>query len=129
MNSEDWISAVEEKGHTLVRDKYGVRLDYFEVPGHNGPGCEICGVSWCMYCTPADEVDPCDCGLARRLRDERVDMEQLTLYARLLFAHIHPTSQFRLLSPAGQEEWIKRARQARQILRDQDATEEKNRGN
>lgn len=49
---------LEEAGHVLKRGSYG-DIDIFVRDNgfHNGPGCELCGESWCHHCE--GEIEPC----------------------------------------------------------------------
>jgi hypothetical protein len=59
---------IEAAGHQLQRDEDG-EIDIFvlDYGTHNGPGCVICGDSWCYHC-PGAMVTQCDGGerLAKR---------------------------------------------------------------
>lgn len=53
-------------GHVLKLDEDGA-VDEFalSVEGHNGPGCSVCGESWCQHCENAN-IAPCDGGAWKR---------------------------------------------------------------
>lgn len=60
--NEEWITAMKAKGHSPILDEDG-ELDCWvmEFDIHNGPGCSICGDSWCEHCTKPEEIGACDC--------------------------------------------------------------------
>lgn len=60
MSGAEYHAYLEAQGHRLVRDEDG-EIDVFvlDCEYHNGPGCELCGESWCHHCR--DEVDACEC--------------------------------------------------------------------
>lgn len=61
----DFEQRVVTAGHTLKRDKDG-RVDSWVMSYdiHNGPGCTVCGDSWCEHCP--GRIEPCDGGKAQR---------------------------------------------------------------
>jgi len=56
-----WISAMKAQGHKPRMEKDGT-LDVWvcSVGFCNGPGCEICGESWCMHCYTTESILACD---------------------------------------------------------------------
>lgn len=58
MVSSEYQKKLEAAGHVLIRDEDGdVNIFVMDHGYHNGPGCELCGESWCHHCE--DEVKPC----------------------------------------------------------------------
>jgi hypothetical protein len=55
----DLYAAIEAKGHVLQRK--GSEVDDFvhEYENHNGPGCEVCGESWCQFCVDVKDIKEC----------------------------------------------------------------------
>ncbi len=50
---------LEAAGHKLVRDADGsVDCWMLDHDYHNGPGCELCGESWCHHCENR-VIEPC----------------------------------------------------------------------
>jgi hypothetical protein len=54
----EYHKKLEAAGHKLIRDDDGY-IDIFVLDEgyHNGPGCELCGESWCHHCEPT--ITPC----------------------------------------------------------------------
>ncbi len=56
-----WLEAMEKGGHfPKVNDENELNIWVMNHGVHNGPGCSICGVSWCWNCTDPDEIPPCE---------------------------------------------------------------------
>lgn len=56
--SREYHEALEAAGHKLRRNDNGeVDVWVMEEDFHNGPGCELCGESWCHHCKP--KARPC----------------------------------------------------------------------
>lgn len=59
MKEKDYHAMIESLGHQLIRDdEGGVDIFVMDFDIHNGPGCALCGESWCHHCQPS--VTPCD---------------------------------------------------------------------
>jgi hypothetical protein len=53
MSDEEIYAALEKAGHKLVRREDGSVNEWVlddDNNFHNGPGCELCGQSWCQHC-------------------------------------------------------------------------------
>jgi hypothetical protein len=56
--TEPFHVKLEQAGHKLIRDEDGdVDIFICDTSWHNGPGCELCGESWCQHCDPV--IEPC----------------------------------------------------------------------
>lgn len=55
-----WIEAMKAKGHLPVLDEDG-NLDtlVLDIDFHNGPGCQLCGESWCHHCLDPEDIPQC----------------------------------------------------------------------
>lgn len=79
---------LEQAGHNLIRHEDGT-IDIFQMDAgyHNGPGCSICGESWCQHCR--DEIKPCpgpakrlECEAEQRMRDAAPELLEACKKAR-----------------------------------------------
>lgn len=68
--NDPWILAMIAKGHVPKREADG-SVDIFVQDSdiHNGPGCSVCGESWCWHCTDAEDIKPCIGEDAAKKRD------------------------------------------------------------
>jgi len=58
MDNSEYREALEAAGHKLRHDEDGeVDIFVMDVGYCNGPGCELCGESWCHHCQ--DKIKPC----------------------------------------------------------------------
>lgn len=55
----DFVRKCEDAGHKLMLNEEG-QVDFWIVDSnfHNGPGCELCGKSWCWHCP--NQIAPCE---------------------------------------------------------------------
>lgn len=59
-NSRKWFDAMRAHGHMPRMDKDGHLDVWVEEEGeHNGPGCETCGWSCCMWCRSVEDIPEC----------------------------------------------------------------------
>lgn len=56
MNTAYW-ARLREAGHKLKEDEGEVDFFVLEEAYCNGPGCVLCGESWCHHCE--DPIKPC----------------------------------------------------------------------
>jgi hypothetical protein len=57
---EEWEKAIIDKGHIPVRGGDN-DLDIFvtDSPYHNGPGCSMCGWTFCWHCFSIEDIPEC----------------------------------------------------------------------
>lgn len=60
---EQWEQAMRKKGHVPVMGKDN-RLDHMVLSSrtHNGPGCSVCGQTWCWHCVTELSIQRCQGG-------------------------------------------------------------------
>jgi hypothetical protein len=58
LNESKRAKRYTDKGHKLVKNSLG-EIDWFalEEEFHNGPACQLCGMSWCDHCE--EEIPQC----------------------------------------------------------------------
>lgn len=50
-NKYEYVKVFLERGHRPSLDEDGRIIKFiYDEPGHNGPGCEVCGFSQCWHC-------------------------------------------------------------------------------
>lgn len=85
-DEQKWDEALKAAGHTPVLNEDG-RTDFiaYAPDGHNGPRCTVCDEHWCMWCTPADKIKPCDGGV-EKARIERLIEDDILAKAEVIRA-------------------------------------------
>ena len=86
-NAEEWKRAFLAAGHSFVQDEDG-EIDTFvhDTPGHNGPGCSICGWSCCWHCQHEPEAIPACGGVKMKIEKKLKAAERYETWARELRA-------------------------------------------
>lgn len=86
IEATNWIAALTAAGHVpIMRPGYDDATDppmldewVLDEGFHNGPGCEVCGMTWCMHCTsPTSVLAPCT-GKAGVIADLKATIATLT---------------------------------------------------
>lgn len=54
-----WFDAMVAKGHTPIVDEDGLNLFVLDEDIHNGPGCNVCHISFCMHCRGIKDIPEC----------------------------------------------------------------------
>ncbi len=56
----EFYQAIHDAGHELLLDEDGViDIFVFDIDHHNGPGCSLCGDSWCHHCRDVISISQC----------------------------------------------------------------------
>jgi hypothetical protein len=65
------VDRIVQAGHVLKLDEDGAVDEFVCDAGyHNGPGCSVCGESWCQHCA-SPRVETCDGGAWRAAYEAR----------------------------------------------------------
>ena len=55
-----WDRAFLKQGHRFRMAEDGPDRFVTSTPGHNGPGCRVCGWSACWYCCKPEDIPKCE---------------------------------------------------------------------